>query len=494
MQKQVTPHVWVPSTYFAEGFPYAVVNNIAEVFFQQMGASLGVIGLTALLHLPWNLKLLWAPLVDQLETKKTWLVWMQILGAGLLFALIPISTLPQALPLAAAVFLLLALLSATNDVAIDGYYMEVLDDAAQSKFVGYRAMAYKVSGLLVRGPLLGLAGVFGWALGFGAMAAVLLGLGLFHVFFLLSDQATGQSVRTALARLLSEPRRWLGRLLSLLAIALVVLGLRASLSDFLQAGSALAAVSASGWVAIGLCVVLAVALAFLPTLKRRWSGGGSLATPLLQLLQRPRMGTVLLFVVLFRTGESFLQKMKFPFLNDSLGLSVSDYALASGTVGVVASFVGTLVGGALISRDGLTRWVWPFILAQNVLNLLYAALAVGVGPFDISEGSASFTMALCSSVIALEEFGAGLGTAVFMVYLMKLCHPRHKAAHFAILTALMSLSFTFAGGLSGFLAEATGFPIYFALTFVATVPMMVLIPWVVSEKVLGWRGDEGGVL
>jgi PAT family beta-lactamase induction signal transducer AmpG len=80
-----------------------------------------------------------------------------------------------------------------------------------------------------------------------------------------------------------------------------------------------------------------------------------------------------------------------------------------------------------------------------------------------------------AAIIAIEHAGAGLGTAVFMVYLMRTCDPAHKAGHFAIVSALMSLSFTVAGVASGFLADAIGFANYFLFTFLATIPSMVLI-------------------
>jgi MFS transporter, PAT family, beta-lactamase induction signal transducer AmpG len=81
-------------------------------------------------------------------------------------------------------------------------------------------------------------------------------------------------------------------------------------------------------------------------------------------------------------------------------------------------------------------------------------------------------------VIACEHAGAGLGTAVFMVYLMRTCDPAHKAGHFAIVSALMSVSFTLAGVASGFLADAIGFSNYFGFTFLATIPGMVLIVFI----------------
>jgi len=82
---------------------------------------------------------------------------------------------------------------------------------------------------------------------------------------------------------------------------------------------------------------------------------------------------------------------------------------------------------------------------------------------------------LLTGVVTLEAFGSGFGTAVFMVYIMRCCRPAYKAAHMAILTALMSLSFTLAGVVSGFLAEWLGYTLYFGFTFLATIPSMILI-------------------
>jgi PAT family beta-lactamase induction signal transducer AmpG len=160
--------------------------------------------------------------------------------------------------------------------------------------------------------------------------------------------------------------------------------------------------------------------------------------------------------------------MRWPFLHRELGMDLGDYGFANGTVGLLATFLATLLGGWLIARHGLRRFVWPFLLAQNVLNLLYAGLAMWPDPSDIG----IFTI---TAVVTVEHFGAGLGTAVLMVYLMRCCDPAHKAAHMALLTALASVGFTLAGVASGALAELLGYGPYFVLTFVATVPSMVLV-------------------
>ena len=125
---------------------------MAEILFKELGASLQVVGLTSLFHLPWNFKFIWGPFVDGYESKRRWLLLCEVVitivlvGLGLLAALGAQTLLPLA-----AGFLVLALLSATHDIAVDGYYLEALDDDGQSRFVGYRAAAYRVAMLAVSG-------------------------------------------------------------------------------------------------------------------------------------------------------------------------------------------------------------------------------------------------------------------------------------------------------------------------------------------------------
>jgi len=150
-----------------------------------------------------------------------------------------------------------------------------------------------------------------------------------------------------------------------------------------------------------------------------------------------------------------------------------------GFFGMISTLTAALLLQPIVERlfgfdSGLGR-VWFIVvllislpMGQNVLNLLYMWLAHAASKGPVSE----LTTGL---IICGEQFGAGLGTAVFMVYILRCCDPAHKAAHMAILTALMSLSFTIAGVMSGFLAEALGFTLYFGVSFIATAPAMVLI-------------------
>ncbi|MFN8601556.1 MAG: MFS transporter [Candidatus Binatia bacterium] len=461
------------STYFAEGFPYSVVNNLVEILFKELGASLQVIGLTALFHLPWNLKFLWGPFLDQYETKRSWIVAVEIALSAVLLALALTVGASSALGVISLCVAALAILSATHDIAIDGYYLEGLDERGQSQYVGYRAAAYRIASLVVASPLLLLIGAAGWSTGLLAAAGVMALLTLYHAVFLPRVERR----RTPLASALGDATVRSVLLLAAVALAVVAALVFARGGDAPAPDAAAAAaapigdwlgISLAGWISLVLLAALIVALLSLDRIRARFAGSDSAyATAFVDFLAQRRIGLVLVFIVSFRVGESFLVKMRWPFLHDVLGMSISTYAWANGTLGTVASFVATFLGGRLIARDGLRRWIWPFMIAQNALNLLFVALA-WLGP----EGAGS---ALVVGVITFDSFGSGLGTAVFMVYLMRCCAPEHRAAHMAIVTALMSVSFTLAGVGSGFLAASMGFGSYFLFTFLVTIPGMVLV-------------------
>ena len=479
--QRVRDGAWVSTTYFGEGFPYSVVNNLAEVLFTQLDAGLGLIGLTSLFHLPWNLKFLWAPFVDQYETKRRWLLGIEVaLVAGL--ALVALAVGSGELGLVAAAFAVVAVLSATHDITIDGYYLEALDDRGQQAFVGFRAMAYKLASLLVRGPLLVLVAAVGWAGGMWAATAVMGLLLTVHVLLLPAPERRLRRIGELGMALLRPKALAALAVLSVLGLVewqLAPLGRVWSWLDGVGVAPALRKVPTSGWIVGGLLVALALLALFRSRLRRRMAHS-HYAAAFASFMEQPRVGAVLAFIILFRTGESFLQKMKSPFFLKELGLGVDAYGLLNGTFGVIASITGTIVGGWLIARHGLKRWVWPFVLAQNVLHLLYVALALSAGSGPPSAGA-------IGAVVVVEHFGEGLGTAVLMSYLIRCCHPRHRAAHMAILTALMSVSFTVAGVASGFLAAALGYATYFGFTFLVTVPGMLLI--FVAPYLDGTRND-----
>jgi PAT family beta-lactamase induction signal transducer AmpG len=449
--------LWVSTSYFAEGFPYMVVNELAVPLFKHLGASVGTIGLTALFHLPWNLKFLWGHTVDRYETKRRWMIAAEIAITAVMIGFAFIASSAHLLGVISAVFTLLAVLSATHDIAVDGFYLEALDEEGQSKLVGLRAMAYRLAMLSIAGPGLILIGRFGWTASLIAMSAIMAALVLAHTVLL---------PRTEKRR---EPLS-LGRLAIIVGL-LAAAGVAAY--RFLAKATWVSFDDVLPWLGrinIVLLIALFVIVAFPRAIQRRLARSDShFGRAIQSFVAQPRISAILAFILLFRVGESLLIKMKLPFLMDEVGLTLESYGVANGTVGLVASISGTMAGGWLISKHGLRRWIWPFVLGQNILNLLYVGLSYAAG--------AGIGLGAATVVIAFERVGEGLGTAVFMVYLMRCCSPKHKAAHMAIATALMSVGYTLAGAYSGYIVEATSFRTFFLLSFAATIPAMLIMPF-----------------
>jgi PAT family beta-lactamase induction signal transducer AmpG len=192
-----SPLFWVLPLYVAQGLPYGVVQSMAPVYLTASGASLAAIGMASLLGLPWNLKALWSPLVDLLGRRRTWVTTSMALlavgiagvaalaaGPGGAVTIAGVGTVPVAALWVAAAMALVALVSATADVAQDAFYMDALDARAQAACVGWRVAAYRVALLVAGGGLVFLAGKRGWPLAFAVAAAAMAVLALWGRFAL----------------------------------------------------------------------------------------------------------------------------------------------------------------------------------------------------------------------------------------------------------------------------------------------------------------------
>jgi PAT family beta-lactamase induction signal transducer AmpG len=477
-------YVWTFTTYFTEGFPFTLIRTVSAVYFRDMKVSLQAIGLTSLYGLPWVLKFLWSPQIDQFGTKRRWLVSLQcllvcVMVLAAVFA--PLDWGPQAI---AAIFFFGAIVAATMDIAIDGYYMEALDKQGQAKYVGYRVMAYRIAMMTGTGVIVTIGAKASWWLAFAAAAGVFGLLFAYHLFFLAEVQPRSRPMRELLARVF----RLKAFVYTALA-AFAVVGIRIALASgwYEDLKKAHPIVKDVGFPHIvGGCLFLALALAavfrtrikaFL--LKDPESHYGR---TFISFADRERIGVVLAFVILLRAGEFMLGAMISPFLVD-MGLK-AHYGWISSVVGLPASIAGAIIGGRCIARFDLKRVIWPFVLAQNLTLLGYMAVAIHTSealaanlglqtPTPVPSGD----IALVALAHFFEQFAGGLGTSVLMTFLMRICKPEFKAAHYAIGSGLMSMSGLYSGVASGFLAGWLGYAWTFGLSFVVSIPAMLLIPW-----------------
>ena len=200
---------WVVSTYFAEGLPFSIVRQMSGELFTALGTSLGAVGLTSLYGFAWNLKFLWSPLVDRFGTARRWLVAAQVLLGVLVLAMAwPASRgdIRTFVILAA----IAAFLAATNDVAVDGFYLRALDKQGQTSFSGLRVAAYRAALFVGSSALIVLAGRSSWFWAFAVAGALLLALAAGHAIFLPPEQATpaaaGMRYSDAFVTFLRQPR------------------------------------------------------------------------------------------------------------------------------------------------------------------------------------------------------------------------------------------------------------------------------------------------
>jgi PAT family beta-lactamase induction signal transducer AmpG len=414
-----SPWAWIPTLYFGQGLPYVVVMLLSVVFYKNLGLANTDIALyTSWLYLPWVIKPLWSPVVDLVGSKRSWVVLLQG-GVGLAFALLAFTVPASAFfALTLSMFWLLAFASATHDIAADGFYLLALSERNQAAFVGLRSAFYRAAMIAGQGGLVLLAG--------------------------------------RLTELTGDPRRaWLSIFLGLAVFFLLL----ASWHHLVLPRPAADGPSAAG---------TSLFAGFLATFR--------------SFFVRPNILLVLGFLLTFRLGEAQAIKMVAPFLLDpavkgGLGLTTAQVGLVYGTIGVLALTTGGIVGGYLISRMGLKRWLWPMTVAVHLPNLAFVYLAA-----FRPEG-----LATVATAIAIEQFGYGFGFTAYTMFLVMIADGPHKTAHYAIGTGFMALGMMLPGMASGWIQERLGYLMFFVWVCCATLPSIILTAFLRIDPAFGRR-------
>lgn len=409
-----SPWTWIPSLYFAEGMPYAVVMMVSVIVYKRMGMSNADVALfTGMLYLPWVIKPLWSPFVDLWFRKRNWITNVQLLIAVLFGTIAFLLPTPFFFSTTLAVMWVIAFASATHDIAADGFYILSLSDRNRAAFIGVQSTAYKIAMLAGQGGLVILAGVLeanmggrvadAWARTFGALAVMFLCVALYHRIVLPRPLADGQEQQTETG-------------------STVLKGIREVFGSYFK---------------------------------------------------RPHIAGILAFLTLYRLGEAQLLKMVQPFLLDGrsvggLGLTTSDVGLVYGTIGVSAFLVGGILGGYAIARGGLRRWFWPMVVALHIPDLVFVYLS------HVQPGSLSI-VGVC---VSLEQFGYGFGATAFVFSMIRVSQGPHATAHYAISTGFMALGMMLPGMMSGAIQQIVGYKVFFLWVIASTIPSFLACAFV----------------
>ena len=384
----------------AEGLPNVIVTSVAVVLYMQMGLTDTEIGLyTGWLGLPWIIKPLWSPFVDLYKTKRWWVLLTQfLLGsslAGIAFTLNTDFWFQGTM----FCFFLMAFSSATHDIAADGYYMLELDEHKQAWFVGIRNTFYRLAVIFGNGVLVPVAGLlqkvypdsnaFAWSLVFYATAALFLAIWLYHSYIMPHADADVRHNTSAIE---------------------IAKGLKKMLIAFIH--------------------------------KMPWRA----------------MLAAIIFILFYRFPEALLNAMSKTFLtrpqeDGGLGLTLAQFGLSYGTVGLIGLLLGGIVGGWLASRDGLKRWLWPMVCAITLPDIVYVWMSL----------SMPSNMLLISTCIFIEQFGYGLGFTALTLYMLYFSMGEFKTSHYAICTGISYLGLQVPAMFSGYLKDSVGYSTFFII-------------------------------
>jgi PAT family beta-lactamase induction signal transducer AmpG len=307
------PMSWVPTLYFAQGLPYFVVTGMATLLLADLGMSdEKVTKWLSLMGAAWIFKPFWSPFLEALSSKRRLVVFFQLLGALAMGAIAVVLNFPFAIPATIALLAVIALASATHDIASDGLYIASLDDHKQAEYAGWQGAFYNIARAFTKGALPWIAGLlvarFGVAMGWSGVfviaAIVLAVIALYH--------------SRALPNVTTP-----------------------------QAGK-----HSFGQVARTLWEVIA------------------------DLFTKRGIWFAILFVLLFRAGEGQLQAvaqlfLKRPVLEGGLGLSNQDIGTAYGIAGTIAFIVGSIAGGYFAAWRGLSKGMPLLVIAMNLPNLIF---------------------------------------------------------------------------------------------------------------------------
>jgi len=456
---------------FASGLPNLLIFDTLSAWLREAGMSLEVIGFFSLATLAYSLKFIWAPLVDRttipvlnrlLGHRRSWMITMQLLvmlGLWLIAGTDPSVDLARMAMLA----VLVGFTAATQDIVIDAWRIEAVDESRQGAMAAAYQWGYRIAMIVAGAAPLILAETYGWNLSYAVMAA-LMSVGIAGVLF-----APREKVHTVRAipvgdvpsRPTFEVAEWLLRLLLIVFAGLIIGSGLTGAPDLLS--SLLARVGihigplAAAWeaketgvfiqfaaVIVGFAVLVAACWP-LPGLRTRPGAylAGSFGEPLQDFFKRfaGTAALILALICLYRVSDFVLNIMN-PFYLD-LGFTKTEVAEVRKVFGVVMSILGVFLGGLAVARLGLMRSLIIGAFAGPLSNLVFAWLAMQ-GP-DLG---ALFV------AIGVDNIASGFSGTCLIAYMSSLTSAGFTATQYALFSSLYALPGKLIASQSGRIVES----------------------------------------
>ena len=379
---------------YSAGLPLLLIGSTLQAWMVDEGIDLVAIGMFSLLGMPYVVKFLWAPFLDRyklpfLSRRKGWMFLFQVL---IILSILGLSfTNPKTdLFIVCTWAFVIALFSASQDIVLDAYRREVL----QNEELG-------------------------------------LGSSLFITGYRLAMLVSG-----ALALYLADRIPW---------------------------------ESVYGWLALFMAPSLLFTL-IAPAESETIAVPANLRTavigPLRDFFSRDGAFIILLFILLYKVGDSMASNMTTPFILN-IGYTKTDIAAVAKTFGMLATILGGIIGGTLMFKIPMKPSLVIFGILQAISTLGFSLLT-----------SLPVSFYSLATIIAFENLASGMGTAAYSAYMASLANKKFSGTQLALLTALMGVPRVIISGPTGLMAKTLGWEYFFLMCTLVAIPGLLLLNWV----------------
>lgn len=430
---------------FSAGLPLILVLGTLSYWLREAGIDRSTIGYFSWIGLAYGFKWVWSPLVDRLPLpgltrllgrRRSWLLLSQLAIASALFGMA--NTDPaQALERMVWCALAVAFASATQDIALDAYRIEAVEQRLQGAMAATYQGGYRIAMIAASAGVLWLAASVDatdtayehapWRFAYLIMAASM-GVGILTTLLIREPDAP---VSADTMQREARTREWL-----------VHEGLHGPL------------LAAAAWV------------------------HGAVVSPFVDFIRRYRWHAVLLLALIgtYRISDVVMGIMANAFYVD-MGYTKDEVANVAKVYGVGMTIVGAVIGGVLTARIGVMKTLFLGAALSSATNLLFVWLA-GRG-HDVNG---------LIFAISADNLSAGIASSAFVAYLSGLTNVAYSATQYALFSSLMLLLPKFIAGFSGVYVDAHGYEAFFTATALLGVPVLGLV--VLAGRARG--RDSGG--
>ncbi|MDV2079981.1 MFS transporter [Marinobacter xestospongiae] len=429
---------------FSAGLPFLLVFSTLNTRLADIGVEIATIGFFSWLGITYSIKVFWAPVLDRLRLplldrwfgkRRSWMLLAQAgIAAGLYgMAQVDAGRAPEMMALFG---LVVAFSSATQDIAIDAYRIEIASERLQAAMAATYIFGYRLALLVAGAGALYIAELWSWQASYEVMA-LLMGVGVVTVLsvpeprvnhFAAAEDIAGRVQQEILKRAHLKP--WLAR--------------------------------AAGWFS------------------------AAVAGPFLDFFRRYRQFAliILVMVAVYRISDIAMGVMANPFYLNFMGFTKVEIANVSKLFGFFMTIVGSMAGGILVVKYGVRRILLVGAVMTAATNLLFVVLAQY--PPSVS------ALAL---VISADNLSGGIANVALIAWLSSMTSAAFTATQYALFSSLMTLPGKFLGGFSGLVVEGYGYAEFFLLAGVMGIPAILLALYLIRHgRILdAMAPDKSGV-